>query len=212
MRKLLYGLMLATIFATGRFASAATVFSDNFNSENGGNGALNYTGFANWTVTNGTVDLIGNGYFDFLPGNGLYVDMDGSTDQAGTIVSSAIALSAGSYLFQFDLAGNQRNYSIEPVTASVSGGLASQTYALSEFVGFTTYDLAFTLAAPQAVTLGFSETGGSNIGMLLDNVSLSSVGDTRLGDTSAPAPSAAWGGLMLMGGLAAARIRKTLFA
>jgi hypothetical protein len=214
MRKLLCCMALAGILGAAHAASAATLFSDNFNNENGGvtNGStLNYTGFANWTVTNGTVDLIGNGYFDFLPGNGLYVDMDGSTDQAGTIVSKPIALGAGTYQFQFDLAGNQRNDSIEPVTASVSGGLASHTYCLTEFVPFTQYDLDFTISSPQTVMLGFSEVGGSNIGMLLDNVSLSSVGDD-VADRAAPAPSAVWGGLMLMGGLAAMKIRNKHFA
>ncbi|MEZ5560441.1 MAG: hypothetical protein R3E86_18090 [Pseudomonadales bacterium] len=52
-------------------ANAAIIFSDNFDGENGGVGALNYNSFAHWTVLDGTVDLIGNGFFDFLPGNGL---------------------------------------------------------------------------------------------------------------------------------------------
>lgn len=42
-------------------------------------GELNYTGFANWDVIQNTVDLCGNGFFDLLPGNGLYVDMNGTT-------------------------------------------------------------------------------------------------------------------------------------
>ena len=41
---------------------------DNFDSENGGAGAANYSGFANWVVTGGgTVDLIGNGTNDCRP-------------------------------------------------------------------------------------------------------------------------------------------------
>ena len=42
-------------------AQALTIFEDNFDSENGGNYQLNYSGFANWDVTDGTVDLIGEG-------------------------------------------------------------------------------------------------------------------------------------------------------
>ena len=59
---------------SGFSANAGVIFSDNFNAENGGTGVLNYNSFNNWTVTDGTVDLIGNGFFDFYPGNGLYVD------------------------------------------------------------------------------------------------------------------------------------------
>lgn len=70
-------------------AQATVLLSDNFNSENGGAGTLNYAGFVNWTVSDGSVDLCGNGFCDFLPGNGLYVDMDGSTGNAGKLTSVA---------------------------------------------------------------------------------------------------------------------------
>src|SRR6185436_2535405 len=43
---------------------------------------LNYTGFVNWDVEEGVVDLCGSGgkpLFDFLPGHGLYVDLAGSS-------------------------------------------------------------------------------------------------------------------------------------
>lgn len=42
-------------------------------------GELNYVDFTDWDVVTNHVDLIGNGLFDFLPGNGLYVDLCGST-------------------------------------------------------------------------------------------------------------------------------------
>ena len=81
----MFGLLVVLIgLAAGR-VDAAVIFSDNFDGENGGVGALNYTGFANFSVSNGLVDLIGNGFFDFLPGNGLYVDLDGSTSDAGVL-------------------------------------------------------------------------------------------------------------------------------
>ena len=41
-------------------SQAGVIFEDNFDSENGGVGALNYNGFDNWSVASGTVDLIGN--------------------------------------------------------------------------------------------------------------------------------------------------------
>jgi hypothetical protein len=45
------------LIALARPASAVVIFSDNFNTENGCVGTLNYNNFANWTVSNGTVDL-----------------------------------------------------------------------------------------------------------------------------------------------------------
>lgn len=40
---------------------------------------LNYDGFINWDVIAGWVDLIGLGLWDIRPGNGLYVDMSGTS-------------------------------------------------------------------------------------------------------------------------------------
>ena len=95
MRRMLGLLVVLVGLAAGR-VDAAVIFSDNFDGENGGVGALNYAGFANFTVSNGSVDLIGNGYFDYLPGNGLYIDLDGSTSDAGVLTESpALALAAG---------------------------------------------------------------------------------------------------------------------
>ena len=37
-------------------AQAVTLISDNFDLENGGVGTLNYTGFANWNVFDGSND------------------------------------------------------------------------------------------------------------------------------------------------------------
>lgn len=42
---------------------------------------LNYTGFINWDVTAGRVDLVGLGVWDVRPGNGLYVDLQGTGDE-----------------------------------------------------------------------------------------------------------------------------------
>src|SRR4051812_5214176 len=59
------------------------LLSDNFDAENSGNPQLNYFTFANFDVTAGSVDLIGNGYFDAYSSNGLYLDSAGSTGQPG---------------------------------------------------------------------------------------------------------------------------------
>lgn len=72
---------------------------------------LDYTGFLHWNVVGGTVDLLGPGLYDLVPGNGLYVDLAGSTPPGhGKLVSKvALSLTEGdSYRVAIDLAGNQR--------------------------------------------------------------------------------------------------------
>jgi hypothetical protein len=177
------------------YADAAVVFSDNFDSENGGVGTLNYTGFAQWTVTLGTVDLIGNGYYDFPPvtdGHGLYVDMDGSSSQAGTMVSLNLPLGPGSYVLSYELAGNQRGGPDDTVTASVEVGVSpAHVITLASSDPFATFSDNFTLTTAQTVNIQFAASGGDNIGILLDNVKLESV-------VPEPTTIVVWG---LLGGL-----------
>ncbi len=171
--------VLVVLLALSHSASADVIFSDNFDSENGGTGALNYNSFDNWTVGDGTVDLIGNGYFDFQPGYGLYVDMDGSTGNAGAMTSDLISFESGVlYTLSFDLAGNWRNGAQENVAASVGltgfGLLGVQNISLSQNTAFTTYTYNF-VGDGSTHSIYFVGSGGDNIGMLLDNVSVASV-------------------------------------
>jgi len=74
-------------------------------------GKLDYCKFKNWNVISGHVDLIGNGFLDFLPGNGLYVELAGSSAPHNGIMESknSFALTKGhSYRLSLVLAGNQR--------------------------------------------------------------------------------------------------------
>ena len=161
-------------------AQATVIFSDNFDAENGGVGALNYTGFSNWSVSQGTVDLIGNGFYDFLPGNGLYVDLDGSTNNAG-IMGHFQSLAPGDYTLSFDLAGNHRNSAAELTTVNVAvvlggGTAANSSISLNQNDPFTTYSLDFSISPllnPSFIFVSFGAASNDNIGMLLDNVVLS---------------------------------------
>lgn len=152
------------------------LFEDDFDAENAGVGVLNYTGFANWGVTDGTVDLIGNGFFDFYPGNGLYVDLDGSTDDAGILTTTmTFALPEGSYELSFDLGGSQRGDSND-VTVTL-GGLYTDTFTLASADPLSTVSVPVAVPAGGAlVTLSFENAGGDNVGAIVDNVSLASIG------------------------------------
>jgi hypothetical protein len=183
MKNFIKTVALILAFAVSYSASAdVIVFSDNFDSENGGNEALNYTGFANWTVTDGTVDLIGNGGpFDFLPGNGLYVDLDGSTYDAGIMATSVgIHFAAGEqYTLTFDVAGNNRTATVESLVfgVGITGQLYfdSLTYSAAQYNNdFATYTVSFT-GDGSTQSIFFEGYGRDNIGMLLDNVSVARV-------------------------------------
>ncbi len=169
-------------------AGAAPTFFDSFDAENGGVSSFNYIGFANWTVSNGTVDLIGNGFYDFQPDNGLYVDLDGSIEDAGKITSVPINLVQGTYELSFDLAGNLRDYDdVDTVTVQVDlGNLLDKVYSLPKDAPFTGFTETLMVSGPTTVTLSFEGSGGDNVGMLLDNVAVNVI----------PAP-----GALMLGGI-----------
>src|SRR5687768_14579929 len=77
-------------------ARAIVVFSDGFQTEPNAT-ILNYNSFDNWTVSNGTVDLLAAGYFGLVTPT-ITVDLDGSTSNAGIMTSTAQSLIAGNYV------------------------------------------------------------------------------------------------------------------
>jgi hypothetical protein len=184
-------------------AAHAALLSDNFDS---GTPTLNWAGDVVFGSTSdpsnlpapGSVDLIGSGAagssYDVLPGNGYYVDLDGTTGNgnlpiAGQLTSLA-SFGAGTYTLMFDLAGNQR-VSFNQTTVVSLGSFSTSITPLAYTDPFKTY--AFTFSTTGGY-LQFTELGPSNQqGNLLDNVSLSAGG--------VPEPST-WAMLML--GLAGA--------
>lgn len=136
-----------------------------------GGGVNNYTGLPNWNVTRGSVDLFGNGFNDFLPGNGLYLDLDGSTNAAARLESKAtFDLTPGTYQLQFNIGGSQRG---DSNTVTVSLGTAfSEAFTFTSATPRTTVTRTITVAAGQSAKLVFDHTGGDNSGLLLTSVKL----------------------------------------
>lgn len=163
-------------------------------------GELNYSNFINWDVE-GHVDLIGNGFIDLLPGNGLYVDLAGSSSPfKGRLTSKTpYAVSAGKqYRLSLALAGNQRvDASPETILIqvySLAGNVPTyylnQTVSINDFAQpFTPYSYTFTAPLDTNVYISFQQTetpaGSDATGLLLDSVKFENVTDiiTLLDDT-----------------------------
>lgn len=161
---------MALLACASTSVQAATIFNDNFDSYTGG---LNWVPQGGWQVSDGTVDLIGQGIgFDFLPGNGKYIDLDGSTSNSGLFFHGLNLLAGTTYNLSFDLAGSQRGTTEQ---VQVSFGNVSQLYTLATNVGFTNYTLSFLANASGVYNVNFQNLSNDNIGILLDNVKVDSV-------------------------------------
>ncbi len=189
------------LLLAGVVAEAAEVpFSDPFDN------------LANWTVADGTVDLVNNGDFGLQcsGGAGSCVDMDGTappggTPQAGTLVSTPFSLLPGKYQLSFDVSGNQRGAPSDTMNVTVgdpSTTLTTLTVIRESGVAFPgSVILPFDVNSPIDATITFAHLGGDNIGMLLDNVSLTQI-------AAVPVPAAAVLFLSALGCLSAFRRRR----
>jgi hypothetical protein len=200
LKSLMLGAALAAL-ASGA-AHAAVVLSDNFDAENGGVSQTNYTGFANFDVTSGAVDLIAPGNSWGLTGAGSFVDLDGSAFAAGTITSkAAYSYSAGDLVtLTFDISGNERgccdqndqwfagfNFAgptsvnhwtvdgSDAGTLSIPGGTANFTngFGLPQGTLWGPHTVSFVATSAGTVNPFFGTYSNDNVGPLLDNVSLS---------------------------------------
>jgi PEP-CTERM motif len=180
------GLLLLSVLAFGSLpAGAIPVFEDNFDAETGsgagasGQSQLNYTGFVNWTVSDGTVDLVAHTDFgiDCFGGSGKCVDLDGATSNAGVLTSTALNLAAGTYVLSFQLSGTDAGFTQAaagtPNVVDVSiGAFFTTQVTVNKGDPFASYGGSFTLAAPAIVSIVFANQGGDNFGAMLDDVTL----------------------------------------
>jgi hypothetical protein len=191
-------LAAAMLLGATSFANATVLFTDNFNTETQAlNGSL-----SNWTVTNGTIDVIGApAFFDFYPGNGNYLDMDGSSSDAGKITTnSSFNLIAGQqYAISFDFGKNGLKKESLNVKVGAFSWVLSLGATLTQGNILTGIAYLFTPTANvSGAKISFEGVGTDNQGVIIDNVQLSAV----------PIPAAApllVMGLMGLGALARRR-------
>ena len=213
-------------------AAAAVVYSNNFNAENGGNSALNYNGFNGLTVTNGTVDLVKSGDFGITcaGGSGSCVDLDGSTSDSGLTSSNSFAFNAGDRIaLSFLFSGNQRGGADDAFSVRfIFGGNVTGTrgfnssccgngsfgnfsassvgvniFSISPNSAFSNFEFYAIANNAGTVNFTFEDTGNDNVGIIIDDVSLS-IG-------AVPEPSA-WA-LMIIGfGVVGAAARRRIGA
>jgi len=178
-------LLLSVLALASLPAGAIPVFEDDFDAETGsGQGAsgqsqTSYTGFVNWTVSDGTVDLVAHTDFgiDCFGGSGKCVDLDGATSNAGVLTSTALNLAAGTYVLSFQLSGTDAGFpqaaAGTPNVVDVSiGAFFTTQVTVNKGDPFASYGGSFTLAAPAIVSIVFANQGGDNFGAMLDDVKL----------------------------------------
>jgi len=215
-RRWVPGLLAACLGAALSLAHAApatVLLSDDFNTEHGGVGSAEYSGFANFSAAN--VDLLAPGYFSNLcelaGGTTPCIDMEGSGN--GTLTTLvAYDFAPGDVTLQFDLAGDQRGRAGNSVNVSLIGVLGdvlySESFALASDADFTTYTRTISVASDTQARLRFQSVGpADSMGMLLDNVVLSAGGDVIAAPVPEPATWALFAGGLLAVGVVRSRRR-----
>lgn len=155
----------------------AVLLQDGFDGENGKRPALMYDRFVHWQVEDGTVDLVGAGSnWDFQPGNGLYVDLDGDRPdgrrfEPGVLVSrESFQLEPGVYELSFRLAGSHRR---DVNTTEVRlGDVHQERITLASSAPFERFVRTIRVRQAQEARLSFDNEGADGFGLLLDDVML----------------------------------------
>ncbi|HSM08274.1 MAG TPA: hypothetical protein VLA33_04570 [Gemmatimonadota bacterium] len=153
---------------------AAQIFTDDIDTENGGVGVQNYTGWANWTVVEGCVDLHGPGSLNPLPGFGVYIDMDGScpAEGAGTMESKqAFDLAPGDYTLEFLMAGNNQASGVDTLDVAVGTAMSGQ-FVLDWDEPLDLRAVDFTVIASTTGKIRLEHRGADEQGILIDAIRL----------------------------------------
>lgn len=206
---------LAIVTFLSSTADASIISDGEFNNPWGGSYSTYGTGssFGGWTVTSGSVDLIGSLLQSPVAGGGS-VDMDGSSPGA---ISQTFSIPSGWYELSFSLSGNYpgsgnypSNNPIKTLDVNVGGSDEIFTYDTSKekntatSMNYITESLAFYVDGG-STTLTFTSLDASNSvwGPVIGNVSVSPV------PVPAPATLSLLGTAMVgLGGLRLMKRRK----
>lgn len=151
---------------------AAQIFTDDIDSENGGVGQVNYEAWAHWNVVEGCVDLHGPGSLNPLPGNGVYIDMDGSCMNAGTMeTKTTFDLAVGDYTLEFLIAGNSQEAQVDTLDVSV-GSVMSERIILDWQEPLALMSFDFSVGSATTGKIRLEHLGGDEQGILIDAVRL----------------------------------------
>lgn len=202
MKHKIFASAVAVLALTGA-ANAATVFEEDFSGDAAGGSVLNFDSFAQFSVDDGTVDIIRSpDYSITCATGGGCVDLDGSSRDSGVLSSISLTFLAGvDYTLSASLSGNQRVGGTDTGTYGVTG-IFSASFAVTGNA-FSTFSETFSVGSDTSGSVFFENDGGDNFGAVLDQVSVTSA-------DMAPIPLPASALLMLgaLGGLAGLRRRK----
>jgi len=152
---------------------ATILIVSDFDNENGGVGQNNWTDLEQYNLVDGCIDLHGNGHFDVQPGNGIYIDMDGTCNRAGTIESKEVYLlePGETYLFEVWLAGNNRGRPTDTMDVTI-GTAFSERFILEANEKFRLYTRDFGVPEPTEARIRLRHFGRDNHGILVDLIRL----------------------------------------
>lgn len=157
-------------------ASAGVIFFDDFEANPGGQNTVP----AGWSVLpgSGTVEVLGPSFFGSLcagsPSPGHCVDMDGSTNNAGTLYRDFL-LAPGQYWVSFQMRGNARNTAFDSMLVDVAPLVGTFNIMLQGTDGWRPFSFLVTNPTLQTTRLSFAHAGGDNIGILIDDVQVAAV-------------------------------------
>jgi hypothetical protein len=177
--------MAAALCVMSSAAQAGVVFTDKFNSYVPAQQLDWVPPPATWVAPPpGTVDLIGAGTgFDYFPGNGGYVDLNGSNGFPGTL-QTAVSFGPGQYTVSFELGGNfvgPDHSDSAPKTTTITLGdwFTNITLAYNDPLATHTYTFTTATGGPLVFQMGTEgippNSPTLDIGNILDNVQVTAI-------------------------------------
>ncbi len=152
------------------------LFFDGFLTDNAGAPANDFNGFIQWTVTNGSVDLVGGN----VPGvddpamGGRFVDLAGSSNDPGEFTTKVPLIFAAGVTYNLSFVYSNTGGAMNQATATIGSQLFNIVATNANFVSFSQ---DFSFATMTTATLSFLDlgVGMDNFGVGIDDVQISQV-------------------------------------